>query len=80
MYPRRRPAPIKGPNRPTASLGESDAAKFECLCKPCYRAENHQPRDDLEGLLTETGAGDLDREAFLAWYCDRAGRGDRAEE
>jgi hypothetical protein len=55
--------------------------EFEYLCKPCYRAESHQPRDDLEGLLTEIGAGDLDRDQFLAWYCDfAAGRGDRAEE
>ena len=59
---------------------ERRGGEFEYLCRPCYRAENHQSRDDLEGLLTEIGAGDLDREAFLAWYCDRAGRGDRAEE
>jgi hypothetical protein len=42
---------------------------FEYLCKPCYRDLCHQPRDELESLLVDVGAGDADREAFLAGYC-----------
>ena len=48
---------------------ERTGKEFEYLCKPCYRRECHQPREDLEALLTEIGAGDLDRDRFLEWYC-----------
>jgi len=44
--------------------------EFEYFCKPCYRDLCHQPRDDLEGLLLDSGAGDTDRSAFLARYHD----------
>lgn len=27
--------------------------EFEYLCKACYRDLNHQPRDELEGLLID---------------------------
>jgi hypothetical protein len=43
--------------------------EFEFLCKPCYREQCHQPRRDLEDLLTEIEAGELDRDRFLEWYC-----------
>lgn len=42
---------------------------FEYLCKPCHGDLNHQPRDELEGLLMELDAGECDREEFLQWYC-----------
>ncbi|WP_255151315.1 DUF7562 family protein [Halorarius halobius] len=46
--------------------------EFEHLCKPCYRDINHQPRGELEALLTESGAGERDREEFLARYAELA--------
>ncbi len=42
--------------------------EFEYLCKPCYRELCHQPRGELEDLLVELDAGDLDREAFFGEY------------
>lgn len=42
---------------------------FEYLCKPCHGDLNHQPRDELEGLLVEIDAGERSREEFLEWYC-----------
>jgi hypothetical protein len=42
--------------------------RFEYLCKRCHRGLCHQPRDELEGLLCEVGAGDLTQEEFLTWY------------
>jgi hypothetical protein len=44
--------------------------EFEFLCKPCDRDLCHQPRDDLEELLTAADAGDSDRDSFLARYAD----------
>jgi hypothetical protein len=41
---------------------------FEFLCKPCDRELCHQPRDELETLLIEVGAGERGREEFLEWY------------
>lgn len=41
---------------------------FEFLCKPCDRGLCHQPRDELETLLIEVGAGERSREEFLEWY------------
>ncbi len=46
--------------------------EFEFLCKPCYRECCHQPRDGLEETLVAAGAGDADRETFLAQYHDIA--------
>jgi hypothetical protein len=42
--------------------------EFEHLCKECHRDLCHQPRDELESLLTEIESGDADREEFLARY------------
>lgn len=44
---------------------------FEHLCKGCHGDLNHQPRDEVEDLLVEVGAGECDRETFLAGYCER---------
>ncbi len=54
---------------------ERAGKEFEYLCKPCHRRACHQPRDDLEALLTEIGAGDLDRDRFLEHYCAAVQRG-----
>jgi hypothetical protein len=42
--------------------------EFEHLCKECHRELCHQPRDELESLLTEIDSGTVDREEFLARY------------
>jgi hypothetical protein len=47
---------------------EREGKDFEHLCKECFRGLCHQPRDDLEALLTESLAGDATREEFLARY------------
>jgi len=54
--------------------------EFEHLCKPCYRATDHQPRGDLEALLVESGAGECDRAEFLARYGDLATESRRESE
>jgi hypothetical protein len=42
---------------------------FEHLCKPCFRRECHQPRDDLESLLVDVEQSDVDSmEDFVAAY------------
>ncbi|MFB6164551.1 MAG: hypothetical protein ABEJ31_05280 [Haloarculaceae archaeon] len=41
---------------------------FEYLCKRCHREECHQPRDGLERLLVDSGAGETDRETFLSTF------------
>jgi hypothetical protein len=48
---------------------ERTEKSFEYLCKPCYRDQCHQPRDELESLLAEVGAGYSDRDEFLKAYC-----------
>lgn len=47
---------------------EREGKEFEHLCKECFRDLCHQPRDDLETLLTESHAGEGSREDFLARY------------
>jgi hypothetical protein len=48
---------------------ERTGKSFEYLCKPCFRRECHQPRDELEGLLVDLGAGDgQSQDSFLAAY------------
>ncbi|WP_435344428.1 DUF7562 family protein [Haloarchaeobius sp. HRN-SO-5] len=42
--------------------------EFEYLCKPCHRAECHQPRDGLEDLLVDAEAGTVPREEFYARF------------
>jgi hypothetical protein len=42
--------------------------EFEYLCKECHRDCCHQPRAGLEALLVEIGAGEVDRDDFLARY------------
>lgn len=44
---------------------------FEHLCKPCFRDLCHQPREELESLLLDLGAGEgIPREVFLEKYTD----------
>lgn len=52
---------------------------FEHLCKACHGELCHQPRNDLESLLVDAGAGEVDKEAFLAAYVG-AVRDSRGEE
>ena len=47
---------------------ERDGKEFEHLCKECFRDLCHQPRDELETLLTESRPGEDSRENFLARY------------
>ncbi|MFB6141858.1 MAG: hypothetical protein ABEJ30_00775 [Halorientalis sp.] len=42
---------------------------FEYLCKGCHRDLCHQPRDDLEALLVESGAGVAPRPVVLERFC-----------
>lgn len=42
---------------------------FEYLCKPCDGDHSHLPRDGLETMLVESGAGNVDRETFLHRFC-----------
>lgn len=44
--------------------------EFEHLCKPCFREVNHQPRGDLEDVLSESGAGAASHEEFFARYAE----------
>jgi hypothetical protein len=52
---------------------DRDGKEFEYVCKPCDRDLCHQPRGDLEALVTdiERGSGDLSQEQFLAQYVAR---------
>ncbi|PSQ42635.1 hypothetical protein BRD17_08145 [Halobacteriales archaeon SW_7_68_16] len=52
---------------------------FEYLCKDCYRGIDHQPRDGLESVLTDCGAGERDRSAFLAAYVEAVGESPRTD-
>ena len=47
---------------------ERDGKEFEHLCKECFRELCHQPREDLEAMLTESHAGEGTRKDFLARY------------
>jgi hypothetical protein len=38
---------------------------FEYLCRPCHDALTLQDRGELEALLCEAGAGEVDRSTFL---------------
>jgi hypothetical protein len=42
--------------------------EFEYLCKPCDRERCHQPRDDLESLLTDAEAAVDEGSAFVTAY------------
>lgn len=63
---------------------ERDRKRFEHLCRDCDDAIDHRPRDGLESLLVDVGAGERSRAAFLAAFCERveerAGEGDRPRE
>lgn len=41
---------------------------FEHVCKPCHSDLCRQPRDGLEALLVDVGAGEVSQEAFLGRY------------
>lgn len=47
---------------------DRDGKSFEYLCKPCYREYSHQPREGLESMLIDAGAGGVSRESFLHNY------------
>jgi hypothetical protein len=47
--------------------------EFEYLCKRCHGEYCHQPREGLEATLVEAGAGECDRETFLAQYHEVVG-------
>jgi len=47
---------------------QRDGKSFEYLCKPCHADLCHQPRDGLEARLTEVGAGERNRDSFLAAF------------
>ena len=51
---------------------------FEHLCKPCDRERCHNPRDGLESRLVDVGAGQWDRETFVARYLEQAREADPA--
>jgi len=53
---------------------------FEYLCKPCHRECCHQPRDGLEALLADAGAGVRDHETFLAHYAELVRERESLEE
>ena len=50
---------------------EREDKEFEYFCKPCDRQRDRQPRKGLESLLIDCGAGEIDRDTFLAEYTDR---------
>lgn len=55
--------------------------EFEFICKACYRDLCHQPRGDLEAVLTESGAGSVSQSEFVARYTELATEGNaRSEE
>ena len=43
--------------------------EFEHLCKPCHQALCHQPRDELEALLSEIDT-EASRERFIEQYLE----------
>jgi hypothetical protein len=51
---------------------DRDEKRFEHLCRPCHRAQCHQPRKGLEATLVSVGAGERSRESFLSTYCSVA--------
>jgi hypothetical protein len=60
---------------------ERSGKEFEYLCKPCYRQLCHQPRESLEELLVDLGAGETDQDSFLQYYADAVDdRHDAVEE
>jgi GH24 family phage-related lysozyme (muramidase) len=48
---------------------DREGKRFEYLCKPCYGDLTRADRAGLESLLVAVGAGECDRETFLARYC-----------
>lgn len=51
---------------------DREGKRFEYLCKQCDRNRSHQPRRGLEATLVECQADELDRDAFLAAFCETA--------
>jgi len=50
---------------------ERSGKAFEYLCKPCFRRECHQPRDELESLLVDLDVDtDASNEDFLEAYVE----------
>ncbi|WP_458185305.1 DUF7562 family protein [Haladaptatus sp. NG-WS-4] len=47
---------------------ERNGKSFEHLCKTCHRDLCHQPRDELETILVEIDAGNVERDDFFARY------------
>jgi hypothetical protein len=47
---------------------------FEHLCKPCHGRLCHQPRGELEALLSEIDTNAVSRERFLERYVELVDR------
>ena len=45
-----------------------EGKQFEYLCKPCHRDCCQQPRDELESVLVDAGAGEVDTDTFFRRY------------
>lgn len=45
-------------------------SQSETLCQPCHQEYSHVPRDNLESLLVEAGAGTTDDATFLRRYIE----------
>jgi len=54
--------------------------EFEYLCKPCDRERCHQPRGDLESLLTDAEAAADEGSGFVNAYLALAEERDSVEE
>jgi hypothetical protein len=54
--------------------------EFEYLCKDCHGDCCHQPRDGLEDLLADAGAGERPQAEFLQHFAALASEREDAEE
>ncbi|AKH96869.1 DUF7562 family protein [Halanaeroarchaeum sulfurireducens] len=53
-----------------------EGKSFEYFCKDCHRDLTKQPRDGLETLLEQSGAGRVPDDVFLGRFAKRVERGD----
>ena len=59
---------------------DREGKSFEFLCKPCFRALDKQPREDLECQLETAGAGRVPDSVFLELFARRSAGDDVANE
>ncbi|MCL9815670.1 DUF7562 family protein [Natronocalculus amylovorans] len=50
---------------------ERHGKEFEHLCKACFKQLSHQPRDELESMLTDIEIRGLTQEEFVERYFSR---------